>query len=323
VQFGWSELDLSAPQGGWFLGPSNGSPHQEALGRYLGAIPEVWAAAHTAAKRLMTGRFRDGGQQSCGPPLYAYSPWEQGDPPPEGAALDYVRLLHYDDFMGTNWLAEYTHADEWVGVDWLATADGRSAVVFVGTKGLGDYWYGFQNGARFPECLPECDEWEGRGWWADEFRARMMFYDPGDLAAVAAGTRAPHEPQPYAVLDVDDVLFNAHALNDKDRVMSSAVDFENGFLYVLEPWADGDRPIAHVWRLRQRPTIHVENQAEGPRFTFHFLMPGGSNVLEYTPALTHPAWTAIHSFAATGRTHSWLDWIAPGKTSRFYRLRQP
>jgi hypothetical protein len=257
VQFGWSELDLSRPVGGWYLGSPAGAPHQEALGRYLCALPAAWATAHTGGKRLVSGRFRDGGQQSCGPTLYAYAPWENGDPPPPGTQLEYVRLLHYDDFLGSRWLADYTHADDWVGVEWLAAADGRAAVAFIGTKGLGDYWYGFQDGARFPECLPACDGQEGRGWWAEEFRTRMMFYDPADLAAVAAGTLAPNRPQPYAVRDVDDVLFTAHARNAKDRIMSSAFDAGSGTLYVLEPWVDGDQPIVHVWRLRQE-TLAVQ-----------------------------------------------------------------
>ena len=323
VQSGWCELDLGDPRGGWYLGPSNGPPHPEALGRYLGVLPADWAATHAGGKRLLTGRFRDGGQQSCGPTLYAFAPWEEGDPPLVGSELDYVRLLHYDDFLGTNWLAEYTHADEWVGVDWVAADDGRSTVVFVGTKGLGDCWYGYPNGARFPDCLPECDEWEGRGWWADECRARMLFYDPADLAAVAAGTLAASAPQPYAVLDFDDRLFRTHAINDKDRVMSSAFDAGNGVLYVLEPWVDGDQPIAHAWQLRRRPWVDLAIDDGTVRLSFTNLVATGSNVLQWTSGLSVSDWEDLFGFAATGAAQSWSEPAMPGATSRFYRLRQP
>lgn len=325
TQLGWSALDLSSAQGGWYLGPADGHPGPYYTGRYLCVIPEEWAAAHTPGLRLANGRFRDGGQASCGPSLYAYAPWQQGNPPAPNTAIPFATLLEYENFEGEHWMEDYTHADDWVGVEWMTTADGRTAVVFVGTKGLGEAWYGYQNGARFPDCLPECNEWADRGWWSDQCRARLMFYDPDDLAAVAAGTLEPHIPQPYAVLDVDERLFVAHAINDKNRFLSSAFDPDNGNLYVLEPWADGDQPIVHVWTLRQAPTLSFDaGPAETPvRLTMRNLAPDVACEVQAATSLVRDAWSAVHSFSSTGSVHVWEDTGTADMSSRYYRLRLP
>ena len=55
-------------------------------------------------------------------------------------------------------------------------------------------------------------ECEGdRGWWSTELRGQFIFYDTDDLAAVGAGMMEPHEPQPYAIMNVDQYLFNVRA----------------------------------------------------------------------------------------------------------------
>lgn len=92
---------------------------------------------------------------------------------------------------------------------------------------------------------------------------------------------------------------------------------------MLEPWADGDQPIAHVWRLRRRPWLDLAVGDGVARLSFRNLMGSGSNVLEWTSVLTHPAWAAIYGFGATGTLHDWSEPAMPGATSRFYRLRQP
>ena len=61
----------------------------------------------------------------------------------------------------------------------------------------------------------------------------------------------PWEPQPYATLNVDPYLY---ALQDEQqlyRLGGAAFDPERGLLYVLERLADEDRPLVHVWRVRE------------------------------------------------------------------------
>lgn len=180
----------------------------------------------------------------------------------------------------------YQHADEWTGGAWLTTSSGKSAVVLSGTKGTGaKYWYGFLNpaGAEFPcvagefveqftacrlangdACaasdLTECaGHTSDRGWWSTRMDAQFILYDPDDFARVAAGQLQTWEPQPYASLDLDEHLYlNPSGIEigmlgsgaqRRFRLGDVAFDRANGLLYVLELFADGAKPVVHVWRI--------------------------------------------------------------------------
>ena len=249
---GWSELTLDQPNpaGTWALGQVS----NYATTDYLTDIPAAWAAEHTPGKLLATGRFRDGGWSGQGPALYAYGPWNQGNPPAAGATLPATNLLQYDssETTGTHTMTGYHHSDEWSGAAWLTAGD-RAAVVFVGTKGLGDCWYGFADGTVWPDDPPyppiPDPPYDQRGWWSDSFAARILFYDPADLAAVADGKKAAYAPQPYATLDIDQRLYQNRQEWQKERLGAAAFDRQHGLLYILELFADGDAPLVHVWKV--------------------------------------------------------------------------
>ena len=90
--------------------------------------------------------------------------------------------------------------------------------------------------------------------------AQIIFYDPDDLARVAAGQMQSWEPQPYATLDLDDTLFLNPAgieiemlgagAQRRYRIGDVAYDRANGLLYVLELFAEDAKPVVHVWRVR-------------------------------------------------------------------------
>ncbi|MGC9394944.1 MAG: hypothetical protein ACP5J4_08815 [Anaerolineae bacterium] len=183
----------------------------------------------------------------------------------------------------------YQHPDEWEGGAWLTTSSGKSAVLFAGTKSTGTkYWYGFihPDGPDFPcvdahadftacrltdgtPCPPEdfagcCNEdagtcASGRGWWSTRFDAQFILYDPAQLAQVAAGQLEPWAPQPYAAIDLDEHLYLSPPEWDvtmlgwgdqrRNRIGAVAFDRDNGRLYVLELYADGGKPVVHVWRV--------------------------------------------------------------------------
>jgi hypothetical protein len=241
---GWCELTLSTPQvqGNWYID----APHRlYNTNDYMFDIPAGWAASHTPGKMLAVGRFRDGGWSGQGPSLFAIGPWNQGNPPAAGTSLQYVELLRYtstEDFWEeTRTMNDYHHSDEWAGAAWL-TAGNKSAVVFIGTKGTGDCWYGDSNGP----CL-DC---EGeRGWWSTGFDGQIIFYDPDDFAAVAAGTMESWEPQPYASLNVDQYLYHVGSTQQWYHLGAACFDRDNGLLYVFEPYVDNDKPIVHVWKV--------------------------------------------------------------------------
>jgi hypothetical protein len=289
----WFNPTLTAPdlQGVWFIGNQN----MYSVNGYLFEIPAAWADANASGRYLATGRMRDGGQGGMGPALFAYRPWlEGGAAPAPGTRLAETILLLYENSDATEEIVRcqsgYQHPDEWEGGAWLTTRSGKTAVIFAGTKSNGDkYWYGYRNPAGaelacvdahitdFPTCrmadgtrCPNedfsgcCNAEEGRcisqrGWWSTHFDAELIFYNPDDLARVAAGTMEPWEPQPYAALDIDDLLYFNPTGTDLDmvgegdqrrfRIGDVSYDRANGLLYVLEQFADGAKPVVHVWRV--------------------------------------------------------------------------
>lgn len=278
----WCELNLSAPntQGAWWIDDAS----LYAVNGYIFAIPQAWAQANVGGMLLATGRYRDGGWSGMGPSIFAFAPWQEGNPPAAGTHLNARTLLLYSNTRGddtTNYrFNNYLHSDEWEGGAWLTSGD-RSAVVFVGTKGSGYLWYGFYSpagdgmpcveqdltmvGCYNPDGTECAAELQGvcpghvaasRGWWSSRFDAQMLFYDPAHLAAVAAGTMQPYEPQPYATLDLDEHLFlNATIETDmlgtgdqrRYRLAEMAYDRQHGFLYISERFGDGNQPVIHVW----------------------------------------------------------------------------
>ena len=266
---GWSDLVISAPNtaGPWHIdGYSNYVTND-----YLFEIPEDWSSTYTYGQRLATGRFRDGHWSGLGPALFAIGPWTEGDPPPADATLENVTpLLLYGeqlegaleiDTSGEHSMITFSEPDEWSGGAWL-TADDKSAVIIVGTKALGESWYGFANGVVYPisgdpdEVYPEVPPWpyDARGWWSDDISAQILFYDPADLASVATGEMKPWEPQPYATLDIDDYLLDPgydHERQKRYLVGAAAFDRERSRLFIMERRADDERSIVHVFQVER------------------------------------------------------------------------
>ena len=178
------------------------------------------------------------------------------DPPAAGATLAAVPLLLYSDAYSQDnqTLKGYHDSDEWSGGAWL-TAGEKSAVVFVGTKGLGECWYGFGDGTvwpdepPYPEVPPPPND--ARGWWSSTFVGQMLFYSPGDLAAVVRGEMEPWQPQPYAALNLDEYLFNIQSDQQYSHVGATSFDRQRSLLYIFEPLADGDKSLIHVWKVEK------------------------------------------------------------------------
>ena len=275
VSHGWCDLDLSNPQtaGPWYFG----SWTNYVANDYIFEIPTAWASVNTPGLLLATGRAREGPWAGLGPALFAYAPWLDGNPPAPNATLTRIvpLLLYGEQQPGTPEIVtdpsrqvnNYGDGDHWWSGAWLTAGD-NAAVIFVGTKGLGNHWYGFQNGTIWPyDCAepdtPPCPDYppypyDQRGFWADDYSAQIMFYDPADLAAVAQGTMESWEPQPYATMILDDYLFEPYDTSTResflqrykrDLVTAVAFDRARGFLYVTERQVDDEKSIIHVWEV--------------------------------------------------------------------------
>jgi hypothetical protein len=240
----WSELTLSSPHtaGPWRIG----SYQNYVTNGYIFEIPDSWANTYTPGKYLGTGRFRDGGQGAQGPALIAYGPWTQGNPPAVDTILNVTPLLLYDPITtGSHTLNGYHNSDEWTGGAWLTTST-KAAVIFVGTKGTGECWYGSADGRVYAEGDPH---FEDQGWWSTTLEGVVLFYNPTDLAAVASGSSASYAPQPYAVMKIDSYLYHYTSTRQKNHISDVAFDRTHGLLYMMEPLADGDKGIIHVFRV--------------------------------------------------------------------------
>jgi len=311
---GWCELNLSNPQiqKGWYLDTSNSEYNTN---DYMFEIPSNWASVNTPGKLLATGRFRDGGWSGQGPTVYAISPWTQGNPPAPGTSLQYTTLLKYTSTNDPDsWeestnhtMDNYHNSDEWSGAVWL-TSGNKSAVLFAGTKGTGDCWYGDSNGPCY-DCEGE------RGWWSTGFVGQFIFYDPDDLAKVAAGTMEPWEPQPYATLNIDQYLYHIESTQQWYHLGAASFDRTRGYLYVFEPLVDDDKPIVHVWKLASTSTTPMitvtspnggENWQGGANHTITWTSSGtvGNVKIDFSSD-NGSTWSTIITSTANDGTYTW------------------
>ena len=257
---GWIDLDLSnpTPAGPWYVGAAD-QVNDLNTNEYVFSIPERWARQHVGGMRLASGRHREG-QEASGPSVIAYAPWTQGNPPSPGSTLTATPLLLYKKLSQTDALRNHCEADNWTGGAWPDHA-GASAVLIVGTKGQGNCWYGWQDGTTPEACaaMPGGCEPNGyggadRGYFADSFSTTVLFFDPDDLARVAAGTMQSHEPQPYATLDITPFMIQPTETYEI-ATGGIAYDAAGGHLFVTERCghAEAWRPVVHVWRIAPTP----------------------------------------------------------------------
>ncbi|MFC1453917.1 hypothetical protein ACFLQL_01920 [Verrucomicrobiota bacterium] len=260
----WTDLDLqNNHSGAWWVSTQS----LYSVNQYLFELPASWADANsnTAGRYLVTGRHREGGWSGQGPALIAIAPWLSGNPPPANSVLSSFPLLLYSTtYYGednSHTMTDYHLSDNWWDGACLTAGD-KSAVVFIGLKGQGTCWYGWSDGTVYDETdsqpIPPYPN-NDRSWWSTSFQAQLLFYSPADFAAVAAGSMAPYQPQPYATFDLDPYLWNIDKINhpdfnvnqNKNRTGGLAFDRDNGLLYIAEDRGDvgNERPLIHVFRV--------------------------------------------------------------------------
>ena len=266
---GWANLDLSNTdsQGAWLFGGFTNYVTND----YLFEIPPEWAAAISPGPLLASGRAREGLWSGRGPGLFAYQPGDLNKPISPGEPItNVIPLLLYGeqlpgqpDIVSTpdQAVVDYMEADHWWGGAWITSGESNS-VVFAGTKALGEEWYGFANGVVWehdcaessPPTCPDLPDWpyDNRGFWADDYQAQLIFYNPEDLIAVAQGTMDSWQPQPYAVYVLDDYLLDPelnHGEYKRDLVGAVAYDRVNNLFYMIERLVDEYRSVIHVWKI--------------------------------------------------------------------------
>ena len=267
--------DLSGSQkfGGWYVGNSPERPNDAMAYDYLFAVPQDWADQNIFGRSLITGRSREGGLSGLGPTFYAINLFGNETPPQPGAELEMTTLLEYGSVEGTdnynypNSFVGYNHADWWRDAFRLQYGE-QQAFVIIGTKALGNNWYGYHGEKMRHEWiiadLPYPEFWEtdpdGKGWRSDNSSTMMIFYDPNDLISVAQGSMQSYEPEPYASFRMDSsVLWGPNK-----EIASASYDVMNKNLFVAEFNAPSDGIILiHVFKIDSPPTS-VHNAIDLP-----------------------------------------------------------
>lgn len=256
---GWSRLDLDGAEGVWHVGPRPNDLypqvfHNAKTCNYLLKAPAGFADQHLGGRWLIAGNHRLSGALggSQGPTLYATAPWDDGDPPAAGQDLDAVALLFYPWVLACTenqfdqcHLPGYRVDDRWGGAAWVDTGGKRGVLVF-GLKGLGDNCYGVPDPSDPIEPCPTSLCFQDKGWHSDPYEPQILFYDPGQLAEVAAGNREPWQVLPYRVWRPTAEVFGP----DCALLDAVAYDPERRLVYVTEslagPWGE---TAVHVWEV--------------------------------------------------------------------------
>lgn len=136
---------------------------------------------------------------SAGPSLYAV----RFDPTLEvGAAQAATPILSYVPEQSP--MRDWDNITSVRGAAWLEVG-GKGAVLFTGHRSLGHVWYGkpevtAADGKAYVDRLKT-----SKGYHAEGYAQGFWVYDPAEVRDVLQGTRKPHEVQPVAWIDLQEL----------------------------------------------------------------------------------------------------------------------
>ncbi len=237
LSHGVSSTNLQNPQsqGVWHLGPQ-GNPTYNSMktADYLFVIDQQWAEENDLAINIMSGRTRQAGAfgSTKGPALFAFQTPQNN--PPYGSVIEATPLVWY----GENEYPNYRACDAWSGGAFVRSAS-SSAVIIVGSKGLGETYYGV---ARPTDCTIY------KGYHCGPYEPQILLYNPAELAQVAKGTKLPGEIIPYAIFKPQQYFFDSC-----EWIMGGVgYDRERNILYIIQLDVNSGasrEPIVHVFTL--------------------------------------------------------------------------
>ena len=233
---GHSSLDPTDPdpQGPWHLGDID---NRFSAG-YVFTAPDSIVGGDGTVDTFVAG-FRGGPatfRHSWGPPFFGFDPPLRGE---IGDRLAVGPIAQYPD--QASGLTGFGQADQAGGAEWISHGD-VAAVVTVGFRGLGEV---FQGEPREQDCGINVSVHAG------PYEPQIMFYDPADFAAAAAGEIEPSELEPYRRWNPAE-----HMIRTCQWDLSSiSYDAASGRIYVVQREADTSQnefspvPVVHVFQL--------------------------------------------------------------------------
>lgn len=232
---GYSDIDIAQPnaQGVWKLS----GYHSKYASGYLFDIPSYWSNKHIDGNRLAVGVVREGGKYSRGPAMFTIAPYNYSSSnPPQDGKLPTTPLIFYNTDHDN--YPDYVENDNWEGGAWITTTN-KQAVVFVGSKCGGPSCYGTGE-----HCGDSCNSY--KGYHCYPRIPQIVFYDVSELEAVAAGIKEPWDPQPYATLDLREIIPFYHTCSITSGI---AYDRNNHLLYLIQRGIDAEKPVIHTIRV--------------------------------------------------------------------------
>jgi hypothetical protein len=247
-------LSAASPRGAWYLNVNNTVVHPYMTSRYLMEVPKAAADASFGGRTLMSGRHR-GWCSTNGPQLYAWTP-VGSSPPPDKGTLPAKTVMQYGvDAQSVN---GFSPTNNYQGAIWVSTSTGSAVII----SGLLDFdparaYYGYDDWKLSTQCdgiVPfPCSG--PRGWRAADPRAAFLFYNPADLAAIAAGSKQSWQVQPYARLDLSKYMLKPYPAtmnmneNYAETIVTS-IDRARGLIYVSETRVENQlKPVIHVFKV--------------------------------------------------------------------------
>lgn len=245
--------DVSGP---WQVGGSvQGHNPAGFVSGYMGLVPQVWQAAFGGP--VVTGQCCIGilGRTSSGPALFAIDPTLIGQQVPVPASpLVYYDILHQT--LGGQY-GQGTLFNGDVEVKGVVFPDNTDSVLFFGRRGV-NYCYGAgtsdpslagqpvpgQPGVIY--CYDPEDSSKGSHSYPKSYF--VWAYNANDLAAVKAGQRLPWSVVPYATWSMT-LPYPAWATH----LNGAAYDPATQRVYLAQSFADGPKPVIHVFQLSVNP----------------------------------------------------------------------
>jgi hypothetical protein len=210
-----------------------------AVAGFMCHVPTDWKARFGVP--VLTGQagIPIVGRTSAGPVAIGFNPKDLGKYPAATRIFLFHPLRHpLARLESKNKL--WNHASKIAGMSFVSRG-GKAAVMFFGTRGLGDYWYGE------PEVGGKKDPYDGsKGNHAPPYEETVWFYDPNDLLAVKNHAKQPWDIKPYRVDKLPGVYPSGHG-----KLGGAAYDAATGRLFVSQMNVDNTDP--YDWL----PVIHV------------------------------------------------------------------
>lgn len=225
--FTLSSLDLAAAEvdGLFQVGELGGG----FVGGYMAHVPAEWQDEIGAPYLTGQAALSIISRTSAGPAAFGFDPDQLGATPAPADPLVYYPLEHALAPVETQNPLFNTTTE----IRGVVMPEGTDSVLFVGSHGVGEWWYG--DGSGDPNRPYQ-------GPHAPPYIYQVWAYDIHDLIAVRNGELQPWEVQPYDVWQLD-LPYESGAT----QIGGVAYDSASGQLFVSQLYGNDAYPVIHAF----------------------------------------------------------------------------